>query len=60
MIKIIRHKHNSYCIYDFIYRNDVQIGTQSNLLSKNRFKSKQYNFNGKTLNVDAWEWGEKR
>jgi len=60
MIKIVRNRHNSYCIYDYIFENDKQIGTQSNLLSKNKFKAKQYNFNGKILNVDAWEWGVKQ
>lgn len=59
MIKIIRNRHNSYCIYDFIYKDNKQIGINSNLTSKNKFKAKQYNFNGKLLNVDAWEWGVK-
>lgn len=56
MIKIVRNKHNTYCIYDYIFKDGIQIGTQSNLLSKNRFKAKQYNFNGTILNVNSWEW----
>lgn len=59
-IKIVRNRHNTYCIYDYVYKDGKLLGEQSNLTSKNKFGAKQYKFNGKTLNVNAWEWGEKR
>lgn len=60
MITIVRNRHNSYCIYDHIYKDGKLLGEQSNLLSKNKFGAKEYKFNGKILHVNSWEWGTKK
>ena len=58
-IKIVRNKHNTYCVYDYVYKDGKLLGEQSNLNSKNRFGAKEYKYNGKILTVSLWEWGIK-
>lgn len=60
MIKIVRNKHNTYCVYDYVYKDNKLLGEQSNFMNQNRFGSKEYKYSGKILKVSLWEWGTKR
>lgn len=55
MIKITRQIVNTYCVIDYIYKNRNLIGTQGNLMSKNRFGSKQYTYGRQVFKVSKWE-----
>lgn len=55
MTTILRTVKNTYCVIDTIYINGKLIGEQGNLTNRNRYGAKQYNYQGKILNVDLWE-----
>lgn len=60
MITIVRNRLNTYCVFDYVYKDGKLLGEQSNLNSKNRFGAKEYKYKGTTLHVNSWEWGTKR
>lgn len=55
MIKIKRQIVNTYCVIDYIYKNESLIGTQGNLLSINRYNSKSYIYGKQVFEDVNWE-----
>lgn len=55
MIKIKRQIVNTYCVIDYIYKDNSLIGTQGNLMSINRYNAKDYKYNKQVFNNVSWE-----
>ena len=55
-VRIERRVKNSNCVEDFVYSNNKLIGTQGNLMSKNRKNSKNYNYFGQVFENVTWEY----
>lgn len=55
MIKIKRQIVNTYCVIDYIYKDNSLIGTQGNLMSNNRYNAKEYKYNKQVFNNVSWE-----
>ena len=55
MIKIKRQIVNTYCVIDYIYKDNSLIGTQGNLMGNNRFNAKTYTYGRQKFEGVNWE-----
>lgn len=55
MIKIRRQTINTYCVIDYIYKDESLIGTQGNLMGINRYNAKSYIYGRQIFESVNWE-----